>query len=41
MRRLTSNPELVEQMGQRSRELVGKKFDVNAVNSRFVAEMGL
>jgi glycosyltransferase involved in cell wall biosynthesis len=41
MQRFIDEPELIERMGARSREIVEDKYDVNKVNAVMLREMGL
>jgi len=41
MERFILDPELAFSMGMRSREIAREKFDVNKVNARMLAEMGI
>lgn len=41
MERFIADPALLEKMGQRSRALAERKYDVNAVNAAMIHEMGL
>jgi len=41
MERFILQPELIEKMGRRSREIVEEKYDVNKVNSVIINTMGL
>lgn len=41
MQEFIHKPELIEQMGQRSREIALHKYDVNQVNRHMMQEMGL
>lgn len=41
MKRFIREPELIDKMGSRSRELAQTKFDVNKVNSRMLRIMGI
>lgn len=41
MKRFINQPELIEQMGQCSRTLAEKKYDVNKVNAIMLEEMGI
>lgn len=41
MEKIIVQPELIQKMGQKSRELALNKYDVNAVNAHMLKEMGL
>jgi len=41
MRRFIDDPKLAVSMGQRSRQIALIKYDVNKVNSKMLAEMGI
>ena len=41
MQEFIYNPKLIEQMGQRSREIALNKYDVHQVNRHMMQEMGL
>lgn len=41
MQRFIDNPELVTQMGERSRQVAEQKYDVHRVNEFMLAEMGV
>ena len=41
MQRFLANPELVQRMGQRSREIAEEKYDVHKVNQVMINEMGI
>ncbi|MDN5881511.1 MAG: glycosyltransferase family 4 protein [Nitrosospira sp.] len=41
MCRFLDNPELIKQMGRRSREIAEERFDVHKVNKQMLAAMGL
>lgn len=41
MKKLIDNPELIKEMGQRSREIAEEKYDVNKVNAIMLWEMGI
>ena len=41
MQEFINNPALLEQMGQRSREIALHKYDVHQVNRHMIQEMGL
>ncbi|MCH7334186.1 glycosyltransferase family 4 protein [Acinetobacter modestus] len=41
MEKIIVQPELIQKMGQKSREIALNKYDVNAVNAHMLKEMGL
>ena len=41
MQKFINQPELIEKMGNRSREIALHKYDVHQVNTHMMQEMGL